>query len=241
MPHRRTKPIKHRKKPPASSSPGSPGHPCLDDKNIARKQTHAEPDVTDDTDRKIDGPGFDLGGPSDDTHAGTGLGLGDDASDTPGDRQLPVRRTDSTSTIPRWVGPSPNAWVDLNCRSVVALSYGFGQRMADQGRGGIVLFGPLVGFQGAPLAGDLCHIQGLGAELRPLGISVLAVAPGPVGTGFAGRAGMQMGQSATPQSVARSALAAFARGGTVRPGALARLLGWSLAMLPVGAVCASWG
>lgn len=130
--------------------------------------------------------------------------------------------------------------VDLNCRSVVELSYGFGQRMADQGRGGIVLFGSLVGFQGAPLSATYAatkgfvqsFAEGLRAELRPLGISVLAVAPGPVGTGFAGRAGMQMGQSATPQSVARSALASLARGGTVRPGALAKFLGWSLAMLP---------
>jgi uncharacterized protein len=35
--------------------------------------------------------------------------------------------------------------VDLNCRSVVALSHGFASRMAQQGRGGIVLFGSLVG------------------------------------------------------------------------------------------------
>jgi NAD(P)-dependent dehydrogenase (short-subunit alcohol dehydrogenase family) len=38
--------------------------------------------------------------------------------------------------------------VDLNCRSVVELSHGFGSRMAQQGRGGIILFGSLVGFQG---------------------------------------------------------------------------------------------
>ncbi|MDG1130141.1 MAG: SDR family NAD(P)-dependent oxidoreductase, partial [Paracoccaceae bacterium] len=34
--------------------------------------------------------------------------------------------------------------VDLNCRSVVELSFGFGQRMAAQRRGGLVLFGSLV-------------------------------------------------------------------------------------------------
>jgi short-subunit dehydrogenase len=38
--------------------------------------------------------------------------------------------------------------VDLNCRSVVELSYGFGQRMAAERRGGLVLFGSLVGFNG---------------------------------------------------------------------------------------------
>jgi short-subunit dehydrogenase len=130
--------------------------------------------------------------------------------------------------------------VDLNCRSVVELAHGFGQRMVKRGRGGIVLFGSLVGFQGAPLSATYAATkgfvqslaEGLDAELRPLGVSVLSVAPGPVGTGFARRAGMQMGQSATPETVVRGALASLGRGGTVRPGVLAKFLGWSLAMLP---------
>ncbi len=130
--------------------------------------------------------------------------------------------------------------VDLNCRSVVELSHGFGQRMAQQGRGGIVLFGSLVGFNGAPLSATYAatkgfvqsFAEGIAAEMRPLGVQVLSVAPGPVGTGFAARAGMQMGRAATPDTVARSALAALGRRGTVRPGALAKVLGWSLAMLP---------
>lgn len=54
----------------------------------------------------IDRPGFDQGGSSGDTHAGTGLGLGQDAFDTPGDRRLPGRRPDNKLTIPRWSGPN---------------------------------------------------------------------------------------------------------------------------------------
>ena len=54
-----------------------------------------------------DRPGFDLGGSTGDTHAGTGLGLGTDAFDTPGDRRLPGRRFDNKLTIPRWGGPEP--------------------------------------------------------------------------------------------------------------------------------------
>ena len=130
--------------------------------------------------------------------------------------------------------------VDLNCRSVVELSYGFGQRMVAQKRGGIVLFGSLVGFNGAPFSATYAatkgfvqsFAEGIAAEMRPHGVSVLSVAPGPVGTGFAARAGMQMGQAATPETVARSALAALGRQTTVRPGFLAKFLGWSLAMLP---------
>ncbi len=130
--------------------------------------------------------------------------------------------------------------VDLNCRSVVALSHGFASRMAQQGRGGIVLFGSLVGFQGAPLSATYAatkgfvqsFAEGLAPELSAQGVSVLSVAPAQVGTGFAARAGMQMGKAAPPETVAKGALAALGKRGTVRPGFLAKFLGWSLAMLP---------
>ena len=130
--------------------------------------------------------------------------------------------------------------VDLNCRSVVELSYGFGSRMASAKRGGIVLFGSLLGFNGAPLSATYAatkgfvqsFAEGIAAEMRPQGVNVLSVAPGTVGTGFAARAGMQMGKAATPEMVARSALTALGRRTTVRPGFLAKFLGWSLAMLP---------
>ena len=130
--------------------------------------------------------------------------------------------------------------VDLNCRSVVELSHGFGRRMVAQGRGGIVLFGSLVGFQGAPLSATYAaskgfiqsFAEGFAAEMRAHGVSVLSVAPGPVGSGFAARAGMHMTMSVDPEKVARGALAALGKRGTVRPGALSKFLGWSLAMLP---------
>lgn len=130
--------------------------------------------------------------------------------------------------------------VDLNCRAVVALTHGLGQRMARSGRGGIVLFGSLVGFQGAPFSATYAATKGfvqgfaeaLALDLRPMGIRVLSVAPGPVGTGFAQRSGMQIGRAETPETVARAALAALRQGGTIRPGFLSKLLGWSLAMVP---------
>jgi uncharacterized protein len=43
---------------------------------------------------------------------------------------------------------------------------------------------------------------------------------------------MQMGKAESPETVARASLAALASGGTLRPGFLAKLLGWSLAMMP---------
>ena len=130
--------------------------------------------------------------------------------------------------------------IDLNCRSVVEISHGFGARMAAEGRGGIVLFGSLLGFHGAPLSATYAatkgfvqgFAEGLGAELRPRGVSVLSAAPGPIATGFAARAGMQMSMGQRPEGVARSALGALGRRRTVRPGFLSKFLGWSLAMLP---------
>lgn len=51
---------------------------------------------------QVDRPGFDLGGSSSDTTAGTGLGLGDNSSETAGDRSLPNRRSRPILSIPRW-------------------------------------------------------------------------------------------------------------------------------------------
>lgn len=130
--------------------------------------------------------------------------------------------------------------IDLNCRSVVDLCYGFGQRMAAQKRGGIMLFSSLLGFSGVPYSATYAatkgfvqsFAEGLATELRPQGVHILSVAPGPVDTGFASRAGMRIGMAATPDIVARGALAALGRQTTVRPGFLAKFLGWSLALLP---------
>jgi hypothetical protein len=78
------------------------------DKNTLGKTVGNEPHLRDDSDQKIDRPGFDLRGSSGDTHAGTGLGLGVDAFDSAGDRRLPGRRLDNKLTIPRWGGAAPN-------------------------------------------------------------------------------------------------------------------------------------
>jgi len=97
--------MKHREKPATSVSPES--QKVTDDlnKNSTKKPGQDEPRATDDGGKKIDRPGFDLSGSSDDTHAGTGLGLGNDAFDTAADRRLPGRRPDNKLTIPRWGGP----------------------------------------------------------------------------------------------------------------------------------------
>ena len=74
--------------------------------------------------------------------------------------------------------------------------------------------------------------EGLAQELRPAGVHVLAVAPGPVASGFASRAGMTMAMADTPEAVARGILRALGTSGTRRPGPWGKVLGWSLAMTP---------
>jgi hypothetical protein len=132
------------------------------------------------------------------------------------------------------------AMIDLNCRTVAALAHHFGARFARQRRGGLILLSSIVAFQGVPRAANYAatkaYVQslaeGLRQELAPFGVDVLACAPGPVQSGFAQRAEMKMGATATPIAVARASLAKLPGGGTVRPGLLSKLLGWSLALLP---------
>ena len=53
----------------------------------------------------VDRPGFDLGGSTGDTTAGTGLGLGVNAGEMRSDRSLPGRRASATLSIPHWSRP----------------------------------------------------------------------------------------------------------------------------------------
>jgi len=130
--------------------------------------------------------------------------------------------------------------IDLNCRAVAALTHSFGNRFVRRGGGGIVLLSSLVAFQGVPRAANYAatkayvqtFAEGLRQELSGAGVDVLAVAPGPVQSGFGQRANMQMGMAQTPGEVARGALRALGTRGTVRPGFLAQCLELALKPLP---------
>jgi hypothetical protein len=91
----------------ATSQPRRQKRSDKTNKNTLGKTGENASHLRDDSDKKIDRPGFDLGGSSGDTHAGTGLGLGVDASDSAGDRRLPGRRLDNNLTIPRWGRTAP--------------------------------------------------------------------------------------------------------------------------------------
>lgn len=130
--------------------------------------------------------------------------------------------------------------IDVNCRSVVELSHHFALKFAHQRRGGLILMSSLVAFQGVPRAANYAATkafiqtlaEGLRLELSPLGVDVIASAPGPVKSGFGARADMRMGAASDPATVARQTLAALGRRTTVRPGVLSKLLEASLLPLP---------
>ncbi|MBC8093417.1 MAG: SDR family NAD(P)-dependent oxidoreductase, partial [Pseudonocardia sp.] len=110
-------------------------------------------------------------------------------------------------------GPFLDATIDtevemlrVNCEAVLRTSLVFGRRLADRGRGGLVLMSSIVAFQGMPdaahYAATKAYVQSLAealyVELAPRGVDVLAAAPGPTHSGFAERADMRMGRALTP-------------------------------------------
>lgn len=130
--------------------------------------------------------------------------------------------------------------LEVNCAVVLQQCLHYGRRMATRRQGGIVLFSSVVAFQGAPFsanyAASKAYIQalaeGMGEELKADGVDVLSVAPGPIASGFAARANMNLGQTMTPEVVARVSIAALGKQRTVRPGWLSKLLGWGLSTAP---------
>lgn len=132
------------------------------------------------------------------------------------------------------------AMLDVNCRAVLALSFHFGRRFTSQGRGGLILFGSLVGYQGTPRAAHYAatkayvqtFTEALHVELASKGVDVLSSAPGPVHSGFGARARMKMGAAEKPEAVARATVDALGKKMTVSPGPLSKLLTWSLMTAP---------
>jgi hypothetical protein len=130
--------------------------------------------------------------------------------------------------------------IAVNITAVMRLSHTFAGRLAARRKGGIVLFGSIVGWQGvggqANYAASKAYVQGLAEglhdELKPCGVDVLAVAPGPVDSGFGARAGLTMTSATSTEVVAAATLNALGRRRTVIPGARGKFLTAALTPLP---------
>ncbi len=130
--------------------------------------------------------------------------------------------------------------IAVNITAVNRLAHTFAARLAARGRGGLMLFGSIVGWQGVPgqanYAASKAYVQslaeGLHDELATRGIDVLAVAPGPVASGFGARAGLSMNSATPPEVIATAALNALGRRRTVIPGVKGKFLTTALMPLP---------
>jgi len=126
--------------------------------------------------------------------------------------------------------------IDLNCRSVVEQTHEFATRFKNRQRGSLVLFSSIFAFQGVPRSANYAATkafiqtfgEGLSLELAPLGVDVLLVAPGPVLSGFAHRAQMNISFGATPDQVGVSIVKTLGKRTTLRPGWLAKVLEFAL-------------
>ncbi|MDA2892451.1 SDR family NAD(P)-dependent oxidoreductase [Mycolicibacterium sp. BiH015] len=129
--------------------------------------------------------------------------------------------------------------IAVNISAVLHLSHTFAGRLVARGSGALVLFGSIVGWQGVPgqanYAASKAYAQslaeGLHHELSPSGVDVLAVAPGPVRSGFGARAGLTMSSGERPEVVAAATVRALGRR-TVIPGARGKFLTAALRPLP---------
>ena len=128
----------------------------------------------------------------------------------------------------------------VNARALTVLTRHFADAFVEQKSGGIILMGSIVGFQGTPFsshyAATKAYIQtlaeGLYHELKPFGVDVLAAAPGPVHSGFAEVANMQIRNALKPNDVVLPTLKALGKSHTVFPGTLTKILITGLRTVP---------
>ena len=85
-------------------------------------------------------------------------------------------------------------------------------------------------------AATKAYVQSLGEALadewKPHGVDVLISKPGPTSSGFAARAGMNLGRAETAEDVARYTLQALGKRSSVTPGLLSKIMVGSLMTAP---------
>jgi short-subunit dehydrogenase len=80
--------------------------------------------------------------------------------------------------------------IDLSCKGPLLMSYHFGHKMKNQGKGGIILLSSLACYQGAPMvasyaatkAFNLILGESLWDELAPYGVDVITIVAGSLNT-----------------------------------------------------------
>ena len=140
----------------------------------------------------------------------------------------------------------------LNVEALVELTHRFLPEMIAEGSGGVINVGSMAGFTPGPLQSTyyaskafvLSFSEGLSRELSGTGVTVTAVCPGPVQTGFQKRAGFSGGRKrindVTASEVAKVGLKGWASGRrVVIPGLINKMLAVLLKIAPRRAVADS--
>jgi short-subunit dehydrogenase len=131
----------------------------------------------------------------------------------------------------------------VNCRAPLLIANAFAPKLVERGRGGLLLVGSIEAYVGFPYsaayAASKAFVRSLGealwAELRPCGVDVLVLSPGPTDTEILPSSGFRPEEMAglmSPEEVARLALTRLGRGPSFVPGAGNRALVTALSLLP---------
>jgi short-subunit dehydrogenase len=125
----------------------------------------------------------------------------------------------------------------LNVQAHLALTHHFGQRLAQRGRGGLLLVASTTGLQGVPFAAEYAaakaYVLSLGealhVELQQVGVQVTVLSPGATDTPMITASGfdpatMPMKPMSTQQCVAEGLAALSAHRATHIPGYLNRIM-----------------
>jgi uncharacterized protein len=134
--------------------------------------------------------------------------------------------------------------IALNCRVPVELTHTFVPAMVARRRGGVIVVASAAAFQGLPgtsaysatKAFEVLLAEGLREELRPHGVDVIALCPGPTDTEGPRRTGVDPAKvpikMMSPAPVAQAALDQLGRRAIVIPGFANRLVYYLVRLLP---------
>lgn len=130
--------------------------------------------------------------------------------------------------------------VDVNCRAVVEQTHWFAQKFERQKRGTLILFSSLLGTAGSGTSAvyaatkNFIHAfaEGLRIELKPSGVKVLTICPGPTNSGFARASNMTYSGADSAAAVAKGIVKNIGKNQTIYPAARAHFLGLTLSTVP---------
>jgi uncharacterized protein len=140
--------------------------------------------------------------------------------------------------------------LNVNCQAPLVLAHAYGRRIAARGRGGIIFTSGPTSFFATPFsiqyAATKAYVrilaEGLGYELRSLGVDVLVLLPAFVDSDLV-RAWSS--QSSTRwmsvKSLVEETIAALGKKQRVIPGFANRIFVWTMQLLPDAFVVSLWG